>query len=111
MEKAYEIVGEKCGRDKHGMFHCRCGKCEKSTKNNCDDQSEITRNHFVFDVSTGKVETELETLEVNCKNRVFKINGIEFGKGCSRFSLIVDDEGIALYLTQNLTFELCYFCI
>lgn len=26
---AYKINGDKCGRDKNGVFHCVCGKCEK----------------------------------------------------------------------------------
>ncbi len=24
----YEIVGENCGRDADGVFHCVCGKCK-----------------------------------------------------------------------------------
>ena len=25
----YEINSRKCGRDKKGRFHCRCGKCKR----------------------------------------------------------------------------------
>ena len=28
---AYRINSKECGRDKNGIFHCLCGKCENMT--------------------------------------------------------------------------------
>lgn len=37
----YDIKSPNCGRDKNGVFHCRCGKCKSfeidQNRNNCGD--------------------------------------------------------------------------
>lgn len=36
----YKIEGEQCGRDKNGVFHCECGKCEPLRTNKSKDGSD-----------------------------------------------------------------------
>ena len=31
IDRGYIFVGEKCGRDKNGVFRCVCGKCKSNT--------------------------------------------------------------------------------
>lgn len=52
----------------------------------------------------GEFQAEFETLEINRKNKIFKINGIDFGKGCSSFSLTADYEGIVVRMVKEIKF-------
>lgn len=46
IKKGFFIRSDKCGRDANGVFHCECGKCQKST---CDThKNQQIENSFGF---------------------------------------------------------------
>lgn len=34
----YKIVGKECGRDKNGVFRCKCGKCRPLSENKSENR-------------------------------------------------------------------------
>lgn len=44
MGQAYAIVGKECGRDAHGVFHCRCGKCRELPQDDSQNRGNSGNN-------------------------------------------------------------------
>lgn len=40
----YKIEGKQCGRDKNGVFQCKCGKCEPLCTNKSKDGSDSSND-------------------------------------------------------------------
>ena len=40
----YKINSPNCGRDKNGVFHCKCGKCEPLFPKTSNDRSDSSNN-------------------------------------------------------------------
>ena len=54
-----------------------------------------------------KKNFKLETLEIDVANKIFKLNGEDFGKDCSGFNLSYDCETYTI--TLDLDTEVHYF--
>lgn len=52
----------------------------------------------------GEFQAEFETLEINRKNKIFKINGIDFGNKCSSLWVSADYEGIVVRMVKEIKF-------
>lgn len=90
VEKAYTIRSAECGRDKDGVFHCRCGECTETNNESCPfvikskgirahvvkDGVDITKGikavHIDFkagslpEITVERVETEMEISICDC---------------------------------------------
>lgn len=60
---------------------------------------------ILLDISPdGEFITDLESLEIDVKNMIFKINGVDFGKGCSSFSVVVEPGTATVRMEKRITF-------
>lgn len=50
---------------------------------------------------------ELKTLEIDIENKIFKVNGEDFGKGCSEISIYCTPPnwGVCVEIGQKIIFE------
>lgn len=53
-----------------------------------------------------KFPNELKTVEIDVDKRIFKVNGEDFGDGCSEFSIHCEaGEGFKVYMQITSTLE------